>query len=152
MSMRSSSSSRRATPSRAPSRPATAIVAIWNGWRPDPDGDPAKPADFSGLWLTDLGLMELTGEGSKVKGRYAFRGTSSLEGEVKGRQLDFRIKAIRTGPGWFDLDEQGKNLAGAGIPTACPAGTAGTAGRPPNSSATLRWSRARSSMDRPETC
>ncbi len=58
--------------------------------------------------------MELTGDGSNVKGRYAFRGTSSLEGEVKGRHLEFHIKAFRTGPGWFDLDEQGTNLAGAG--------------------------------------
>ena len=87
---------------------------VWNGWRPDPAATQAKPADFSGLWLTDLGLMELTREGSKVKGRYAFRGTSSLEGEVKGRHLDFHIKAFRTGPGWFDLDEKGNSLAGAG--------------------------------------
>ncbi len=87
---------------------------IWNGWRPDPGAVEAQPADFSGLWLTDLGLMELTGAGSKVKGRYAFRGTSSLEGEVKGRHLEFHIKAFRTGPGWFDLDEKGTKLAGAG--------------------------------------
>ncbi len=87
---------------------------IWNGWRPDPDAIQAQPADFSGLWLTDLGLMELTREGSKVKGRYAFRGTSSLDGEAKGRHLDFHMKAFRTGPGWFDLDEQGKSLVGAG--------------------------------------
>jgi len=87
---------------------------IWNGWRPDPDAIQAKPADFSGLWLTDLGLMELTHDGSKVKGRYAFRGTSSLEGEAKGRHLDFHVKAFRTGPGWFDLDEPGKTIAGAG--------------------------------------
>ncbi len=87
---------------------------IWNGWRPDPNATQAQPANFSGLWLTDLGLMELTSEGSKVKGRYAFRGTSSLDGEVKGRHLDFQVKAFRTGPGWFDLDEQGKSFVGAG--------------------------------------
>ena len=58
--------------------------------------------------------MELIREGSKVKGRYAFRGTSSLAGELKGRHLDFQVKAFRTGPGWFDFDAQGKNLAGAG--------------------------------------
>ena len=108
------SSSRRATPSRARSRPATATAASGTAGGPTPTATQAKPADFSGLWLTDLGLMELTGEGSKVKGRYAFRGTSSLEGEVKGRHLDFQVKAFRTGPGWFDLDEQGKTLAGAG--------------------------------------
>jgi predicted esterase len=87
---------------------------VWNGWRPDPAAARGEPADFSGLWLTDLGLMELVRECSKVKGRYALRGTSSLEGEIRGRHLNFRVKAFRTGPGWFDLDEQGKTFAGAG--------------------------------------
>jgi predicted esterase len=87
---------------------------FWNGWRPDPAASSGKAADFSGLWLTDLGLMELNQEGAKVKGRYALRGTSSLEGNVKGRHLDFHLKAFRTGPGWFDMDEKGITLTGAG--------------------------------------
>lgn len=86
----------------------------WNGWRPDPSAAQGKPANFSGLWLTDLGLMELTTEGEKTKGRYALRGTSSLEGNVKGRHFDFKLKTFRfTGPGFFDLDEKGVNLTGA---------------------------------------
>jgi predicted esterase len=86
----------------------------WNGWRPDPSAALGKPADFTGLWLTDLGLMELAAEGSKTMGRYALRGTSSLEGKVKGRHLDFNLKTLRfTGPGFFDLDEKGLNFAGA---------------------------------------
>jgi predicted esterase len=93
---------------------STGNQGVWNGWRPDPGASQAAPADFSGLWLTDLGLMELTRDGSKVKGRYALRGTSSLDGEVKGRHLDFHIKAFRTGPGWFDLDKKGTTIAGAG--------------------------------------
>ena len=87
---------------------------VWNGWKADPAAAQGPPADFAGLWLTDLGLMELTQEDAKVKGRYALRGTSSLDGEVKGRHLDFRIKAMRTGPGWFDLVDDGKALTGAG--------------------------------------
>jgi predicted esterase len=87
---------------------------FWNGWRPDPAASRGKPADFSGLWLTDLGLMELNREGTKVKGRYALRGTSSLEGDVKGRHLNFQVKSFRTGPGWFDMDEKGTTLTGAG--------------------------------------
>jgi predicted esterase len=87
---------------------------VWNGWRPDLAAAAGETASFSGLWLTDLGLMELTQEGAKVKGRYALRGTSSIEGEVKGRHLEFKLKAFRTGPGWFDLDERGGRLAGAG--------------------------------------
>jgi len=94
----------------------------WNGWRADPSAISAKAADFSGLWLTDLGLMELIQDGAKVKGRYALRGTSSLEGEVRGKQLDFKLKTLRfTGPGFFDLDEKGVTLTGAGGTDGQPA-------------------------------
>lgn len=86
---------------------------VWNGWRPDPRASEGKAADFAGLWLTDLGLMELAQDGAKVRGRYALRGTSSLEGDVKGRHLEFRYKGFRGGPGWFDLDAGGATLAGA---------------------------------------
>ena len=37
--------------------------------------------------------MELEQAGDKVKGRYALRGTSKIEGKVTGRRLDFRYKA-----------------------------------------------------------
>lgn len=93
---------------------------LWNGWRPDPTAAQGPAADISGLWLTDLGLMELTQDGEKVLGRYALRGTSSLKGTLHGRHLDFRTQAFRNGPGWFDLDAQSKRLAGA----------AGTDGQP----------------------
>src|SRR5262249_54574639 len=95
---------------------------VWNGWRPDPAAAQGEPADFSGLWLTDLGLMELERAGPRIKGRYALRGTSSLEGTVHGRHLDFRIKSSHfTGPGWFDLDPSGQNLTGAGGTDGMPA-------------------------------
>jgi predicted esterase len=87
---------------------------LWNGWRPDPAAARGNTADYSGLWLTDLGLMELAQDGAKVKGRYALRGTSSIEGDVTGRHLEFRVKAFFPGPGWFDLDEKGMTFAGAG--------------------------------------
>ncbi len=87
---------------------------VWNGWRPDPSAASAQDAHFAGLWLTDLGLMELTADGSKIKGQYALRGTSSLEGTATGRHLDFKVQAFRSGPGWFDLDETGTKLTGAG--------------------------------------
>ncbi|MFO0960615.1 MAG: hypothetical protein U0800_24800 [Isosphaeraceae bacterium] len=94
----------------------------WNAWRPDPSASEADPADFSGLWLTDLGLMELGREGdSTYKGRYALRGTSSIEGKATGRHLEFRIQAFREGPGWFDLDPDGKTMAGAGGTDGNPA-------------------------------
>jgi predicted esterase len=100
----------------------------WSGWRPDPAAATSKTADFSGLWLTNLGLMELAQEGTQVKGRYAMRGTSSLEGEAKGRNLTFHVKSFRTGPGWFDLDEKESSLAGA-VGTDGMAGWFGWKGR-----------------------
>jgi hypothetical protein len=45
--------------------------------------------DFAGLWLTNLGLMELEQNGGKVQGRYAIRGPASIEGDATGRRLDF---------------------------------------------------------------
>jgi predicted esterase len=87
----------------------------WSGWRADPSAAKGKPADFSGLWLTEMGLMELAADGPKVKGRYALRGTSSLDGTVSGRHLEFKFKTWQfTGPGFFDLDEKNTSLAGAG--------------------------------------
>ena len=43
----------------------------WNGWRPDPKARSAggKPAAFGGLWLTDLGLLDLTQNGQDVAGK-----------------------------------------------------------------------------------
>ena len=47
----------------------------------------AAPAEkklgaFSGLWLTDLGLMELDQTGNEVDGQFALRGVSTIEGTV----------------------------------------------------------------------
>lgn len=85
----------------------------WNGWRPDPKATAGKAGSFAGLWLTDLGLMDLSQEGSTVTGQYALRGTSKIEGKATGRRLDFRFTSFRNGQGWFDLSPDGKSLSGA---------------------------------------
>ena len=88
---------------------------VWEGWHVDPSAAKGEPADFAGLWLTDLGLMELAGDGKRFRGRYALRGTSTIEGEVTGRHLDGRIKSLNwTGPAAFDRDEAGTTFHGAG--------------------------------------
>ncbi len=86
----------------------------WNGWRPDPRAKADKAASLPGLWLTDLGLMELSQDGAKVKGRLALRGDSKLDGDVAGRRLDFRFQTFRSGHGWFDFASDGKSFGGAG--------------------------------------
>ncbi len=101
----------------------------WNGWRPDPTAPTGKLGSFAGLWLTDLGLMELTQDGATVKGEYAVRGTSSLEGKATGRRLDYRFKGFRDGQGWFDLSPDGKRLSGASNTDGFP-GWFGWNGRP----------------------
>jgi predicted esterase len=85
----------------------------WNGWRPDPKASTDKLGSYSGLWLTDLGLMELTQDDTKILGHYALRGISKLDGKISGRHLDFRFHSFRDGQGWFDLATDGKSFAGA---------------------------------------
>ncbi len=86
----------------------------WNGWRPDPRAKDDKAISLPGLWLTDLGLMELSQDGEKVKGRLALRGGSTIDGDAAGRRLDFRFQTFRSGHGWFDFASDGKSFAGAG--------------------------------------
>lgn len=104
-------------------------AGFWNGWRPDPSAATGPTAKFAGLWLTDLGLMELTQDGDKVTGKYAARGGSTIEGTAKGRHLEFRYKAFGSGPGWFDLSKDGGTLSGASGPEG-PGGWSGWKGRP----------------------
>jgi predicted esterase len=101
----------------------------WNGWRPDPTAPADKLASFAGLWLTDLGLMELRQTGAAVEGKYALRGTSSIEGKASGRRLEFRFKNVIEGSGWFDLAPDGKTFSGASNTDRYP-GWFGWNGRP----------------------
>lgn len=87
----------------------------WNGWRPDPAAPQDAALDVSGLWLTDLGLMELVADGENVRGRYALRGASEIEGTIAGRRLEFTAKSFQTGRGWFDVAADGSKLAGAAV-------------------------------------
>ena len=89
---------------------------VWQGWHVDPTATQGQPGDFAGTWLTDLGLMELTRDGSKFRGRYAFRGrTSSIEGEGRGRHFEGKVQAgPSTAPAFFDLDPAGSAIYGAG--------------------------------------
>ncbi len=124
----------------------------WNGWRPDPAASAGKAAVFAGLWLTDLGLMELTQDGKHVEGRYALRGTSSLDGDVTGRHLDFRYKGFRGGTGWFDLDAKGTTLAGASGSDGFAGWNGWKGARLPSSSGTSRSPPGSLSTARPRAC
>jgi predicted esterase len=86
-------------------------AGAWQGWRPDPQAIKAKRADFTGLWLTDLGLMQLEQTGGQVKGHYPQGG--EIQGTVTGRRFEFTCKAFRGGKGWFDLSADNASFRGA---------------------------------------
>ena len=58
--------------------------------------------------------MELAQDGVTVRGRFAARGNSTIEGKTTGRRLDFHYQSFRGGQGWFDFAADGKSFAGAG--------------------------------------
>ena len=92
----------------------------WNGWRSDPKASIDKTGVYTGLWLTDFGLMQLTQDGTNLDGRYALRGTSTINGKAVGRHLDFRFHNFRNGQGWLDFAADGKSFVGAGNTNGLP--------------------------------
>ncbi len=90
-------------------------AGAWNGWRPDASAAKGPEGNFAGLWLTSLGLMELSQDAGKVRGRFALRGNSTIEGAARGRELEFRYKVFNGGKGYFDLAPDGKGIAGAAL-------------------------------------
>jgi hypothetical protein len=125
---------------------------VWNGWRPDPTAASGKAGEISGLWLTDLGLMELTRDGPKVKGRYALRGRRAWTATSRGGTSTSGSRRSGRAPAGSTSTRRGPPSPARAGPTACPAGTAGRAARPPNSSSTCPWPPARSSTARPTAC
>jgi hypothetical protein len=66
-------------------------------------------SDFAGRWLTTFGPMDLTQEGTKVRGWYGPRSDCFLEGKVAGGKLRFRYREPEAaGEGWFVLVHHGK--------------------------------------------
>ena len=101
-------------------KPRSGQAGDWNGWRPDPQALKGRRSALGGLWLTNLGLMDLEQSGDQVKGRYALRGVSEIEGTVTGRRLEFKYKSFRPGKGWFDLPAGGATFAGAAVADGFP--------------------------------
>jgi predicted esterase len=92
----------------------------WLGWRPDPQARANERGEIGGMWLTDLGLMQLVQNGDKVTGRYARGGASEIQGKLLGRSFEFTYKAFRSGKGWFDLSAAGDSFAGAAAGNGFP--------------------------------
>ena len=79
-----------------------------------------QPTNISGLWLTNVGLMELEQTNDKVKGRYALMGTSEIKGTVAGNRFDFTFKSFNRGKGSFDFSSDGQTFTGSAKATGFP--------------------------------
>lgn len=93
--------------------PSNGRKGEWNGWRQDPKSTDGPPQSFAGLWLTRLGMTELTQTGAKVTGTWSFRGPMKIQGDVQGRRLSFRYSGPFSGKGWVELAKDKKSFAGA---------------------------------------
>ena len=72
-------------------------------------------ADRSRPHGADAGRLE----GQRARMRFAARRASRARS--RAATWNSSVKAFRTGPGWFDLDEKGTSLPAQGGPTACAA-------------------------------
>jgi hypothetical protein len=78
--------------------------------------------DFSGEWQTTFGPMNLTQEGSQVRGAYFYMGIECrIEGKLERGKLVFRYtEPTVQGDGWFELKRHGKAFAGQYRPDGAP--------------------------------
>lgn len=85
----------------------------WRGWKRDPKAEKGKRSDWSGLWRSSLGMLDLVQKGDKVTGTYGSRGYGTVEGTVKGRRLTFTWKRIRwSGPAWLEQTKDRQTIFG----------------------------------------
>ncbi len=94
----------------------------WRGWRADPKVESRKMADYSGVWLTDWGTMQLEQSNGKITGKYGAQGWKTLEGEVVGGKMKFDWKQ----PGFIGKTEveqspDGKRFYGTTLDDKNPA-------------------------------
>lgn len=85
----------------------------WKGWKKDPNAEDQDNVDFSGVWLSSWGTLQLKQNGKKVTGSYGPEGWSTIEGIVRGKRLDLTWKRIRwSGSAWLEQTPDGKRLFG----------------------------------------
>ena len=78
----------------------------WNEWTGSRRAPTAVAGPFDGLFETPRGRIRLLQSGARVEGVYLYDGaTGALEGQAKGRRLDFEWReGGLTGDGWFEVD------------------------------------------------
>ena len=75
--------------------------------------DPGEHRDFSGMWDTYFGYMQLRQNHEKVEGKYR-SDIGSIKGQAKGDTLFFDWKDNEgQGDGYFVMSADGRTLSGA---------------------------------------
>jgi hypothetical protein len=71
-------------------------------------------SDFSGQWQTSFGPMDLTQQGSRVRGTYVYMGSEcTIDGKLDQGKLIFTYQEPSvSGEGWFELARYGKAFTG----------------------------------------
>lgn len=75
---------------------------------------PGPCTDYSGIWSTNLGKMELNQVGCRVNGAGNFEhGYADIDGEVLGGQLEFHWEGKHnSGWGYLIVDEANDSISG----------------------------------------
>ncbi len=75
---------------------------------------PGLCPDFSGIWNTNLGTMELNQVGYRIDGAGNFaHGYSDIDGEIRGGQLEFQWKGKNaSGHGYLIVNEATDQITG----------------------------------------
>jgi hypothetical protein len=77
-------------------------------------GAPGMCPDFSGIWDTNIGTMELNQVGYRINGAGNFpHGYADIDGEIRGGQLEFQWKGKNaSGHGYLIVDEATDQITG----------------------------------------
>lgn len=77
-------------------------------------GAPGICPDFSGIWSTNIGTMELNQVGYRINGAGNFEhGYVDIDGEIRGGQLEFQWEGKKSsGWGYLIVDEANDQITG----------------------------------------
>lgn len=85
----------------------------WNGWKVDPNAVNQAASDWSGIWLTDWGTLQIAQNDDSLKGMMGAEGWADISGSVKGRRLELKWNRIKqSGEAWLLQTPDGKRLYG----------------------------------------
>lgn len=75
---------------------------------------PASDLNFTGIWNTNWGVLEIIQEGNAVTGNYGGNNPGTIKGTANGKRLDYQWigENGESGFGYFELAEDGNSISG----------------------------------------